>query len=641
MKKFGIVIICTLLLFAAVAQKPDPNFFDKIAFQEKSNFIEKSNFTESQNYTSTDFVYQRMEWEINPNILYIKGVVTTYFKSKTQNLTEIEFDLHSLMNVDSVVQNNKKIAFTHVLNKIRIPFTETLKENQLDSISIYYQGEPDNTGFGAFAKTMHGNMPNIWTLSEPYGAMEWWPCKQSLADKIDSIDIIVSSPELFRTASIGVLVSELVENNIRKMHWKHRFPIATYLIAISVTNYASYSDYLELDNGNKIEILNYVYPENLTEAQNNTPITAEIMKLFNDLIGEYPFAKEKYGHAQFGWGGGMEHQTMSFMYNFSYDLIAHELAHQWFGDYITLGSWQDIWLNEGFATYLTGLSYEHLLDGVWWPRWKKLNVERIVSQPDGSVFVTDTTNNSTLFSGRLSYSKGAHILHMLRWVLGDDDFFLGMQNYFNDPEIANGFARSHQFIKHMENTGDTTLTEFFNDWLYGEGFPVYSANYSPSESNALKITLSQTTSHQSVDFFEMPVPIRVYNSSRTDSADFRLFHTSDNQDFTIEPAFKVAELKIDPEYWLVSKTSEILDAPLVTTTNGITVFPNPFSEKISVTASSGQQIVSAKLFSTEGKLLLEFIGDERTYDLSNIPNGIFILQLKTMTEIFEQKIIKQ
>ena len=431
MYKFALsLIIVAMVIISTVAQQPDPNFSDKMAMQESKNFIQKSTFKESLNFALYDLVYQRMEWEINPNVKYIKGKVTSYFVSKINNLNEIEFDLHTLMTVDSVFQNSQKINFSRIDNKIKFQLNNSIHEQQLDSVSIYYQGEPGDPGFGAFSKEEHEGVPIIWTLSEPYGALEWWPCKQSLADKIDSIDIIVNSPEPYRTASNGILVFETVENGHRKMHWKHRYPIATYLVAIAVTNYVDYSDFLDLGDGRKIEILNYVYPEYLSIAQAKTPVTAEIIELFNNIIGEYPFASEKYGHAQFGWGGGMEHQTMSFMGSFNFELVAHELAHQWFGDYITTGSWQDIWLNEGFATYLTGLSYENLLDGVWWPRWKSLNVERIVSDPGGSVFVNDTSNISMIFSGRLSYSKGAYLLHMLRWVLGDDLFFKGLKNYF-------------------------------------------------------------------------------------------------------------------------------------------------------------------------------------------------------------------
>jgi aminopeptidase N len=642
MKKTELTLLFVILVFCGFAQKPDVAFFDKIALQEQTNFKNKSAFVESGNYNLTDFVYQRMEWEIDPDTLFIKGVITTWFKSKTQNLNEVEFDLHDTLIVDSVTHKNVKLAFQRTQNKLIVTLAHELNEEQLDSVSVYYRGTPPATGSGAFTKTIHEEVPNIWTLSEPYGAMEWWPCKQSLVDKIDSIDIIVTSPEAYRTASNGVLVSETVVAGKRRMHWKHRFPVATYLIAISVTNYSNYSDFLELGDGRKIEILNYVYPENLEDAKLKTPFTADVIALYNELIGEYPFASEKYGHAQFGWGGGMEHQTMSFMGSFNPWLVAHELAHQWFGDYITLGSWQDIWLNEGFATFLTGLSYERLIDdGFWWPRWKRVNVERIVSEPDGSVFVKDTTDVGAIFSGRLSYSKGAYILHMLRWILGDEDFFRGIRSYFNDPEVANGFARTSQFVKHMETAGDTTLTEFFNDWFYGEGFPVYSARFLPEEKNSTKIVLSQTTSHQSVGFFEMPVPVRVYNSAKTDSADFRLVNTNNNQEFIVEPGFKVAELKIDPDYWLVSKTEEIVSSPVVAATNKMSVFPNPFSGNISIQFNKNVEIISIKIVSVDGLIVKKILGNKRSLNLSGLSEGVYVLRIKTKSGHFEQRIIKQ
>jgi aminopeptidase N len=326
---------------------------------------------------------------------------------------------------------------------------------------------------------------------------------------------------------------------------------------------------------------------------------------------------------------------------FNHEIIAHELAHQWFGDMITCGSWQDIWLNEGFATYLSGLVYENLQDGFWWPKWKRLNVERIVSQPGGSVFVKDTTDVEAIFSGRLSYSKGAYLLHMLRWILGDDDFFKGVKSYYNDPEIANNFALTHQFVQHMETAGDTSLTEFFNDWFYGEGFPIYSAEYSNSENGLLQITLSQTSSHSSVNFFEMPVPVRVYNASRTDSTDFRLVNTTNNQEFLVPVDFKVAELKIDPDYWLVSKTAQIVNTKNEPTLNGISVFPNPFTESFSVFLPAGQQMVSLQLFSPEGKLVKQYSGNKTNFSWSDIPNGIYILNIKTINSVFETKIVKK
>jgi len=637
------ILIFILLILPAFAQEPDPNFTDKMALQESKRFLLKSSFQESESYSKTDLVYQRMEWEIDPNVKYIKGVVTSYFKSQVDNLNEIEFDLNDTISVDSVIQNKLKINFTQNENKLLIQLKHSLQNQQLDSVHVYYQGEPEPeiNGFGSFTKSTHAGIPIIFTLSEPYGAMEWWPCKQSLVDKIDSIDIIVTSPKMYRTASNGILVSDKIVNGFRKMHWKHRYPIATYLVAIGVTNYAIYSDWMELESGRKLEILNYVYPENLETAKGQTPVTTEFIALYSTLFGEYPFANEKYGHAQFGWGGGMEHQTMSFMHDFNYELVAHELAHQWFGDYITCGSWHDIWLNEGFATYLSGLVYENLQNGYWWPIWKKLNVERILRLPGGSVYVKDTTDVGAIFSGRLSYSKGAYLLHMLRWILGDDDFFKGMKSYFNDPKIANGFARTDQFARHMEIAGDTTLTEFFNDWFYGEGFPVYSAEFAAAKAGQLRITLSQTTSHPSVDFFEMPVPVRVYNAEKTDSADFRLVQTTNKQEFLVEVDFNVAELKIDPDYWLVSKTESVVNAKFESVSDKIKVFPNPFTESFSVLLPVGEEMVSLQLFSPEGKMIKQYSGSKTFFGWSDLAPGFYILHIKTNTGVADIKLVKQ
>jgi aminopeptidase N len=635
------ILLFPILPSFLTAQENTILISDKIAKQESRHFEQQLQFEESQNYADYDLIYQRMEWQVNPAVYYISGKVTSVFKSKTNALAEIEFDLHAEMIVDSILQNNQPATYSHGQNKLIIKLNQTLPENETDSLTIFYQGEPGNSGFGSFVQSTHRDVPIIWTLSEPYGALDWWPCKQSLSDKIDSIDIIVTTPEQYRTASNGLLVSENTQNGLRKMHWQHRYPIATYLVAIAVTNYINYSDFVDLGDGRQIEIQNFIYPEYEATARANTPKTIEIMEFYNELAGEYPFAAEKYGHAQFGWRGGMEHQTMSFMGSFGFELVAHELAHQWFGNFITLGSWQDIWLNEGFATYLTGLAYERLMDEYWWKRWRRLNMERIVSEPDGSVYVNDTLNVGRLFSSRLSYSKGAYLLHMLRWLLGDEVFFQAVRNYFEDPEVTNGFARTSQVINHFEAAGDTSLTEFFNDWFYREGYPVYAAQFENNTSQQLEITLSQTPSHESVTFFEMPVPVRVYNSSQTDSADYRLIHTHNNQKFIVEPGFEVAKLKIDPEYWLVSKKAEIVSVHEKINQDEISVYPNPFTREIFLSKNDRQKIENIGLFSPSGKLVQTLNSRQNTFNLNNLPSGIYFLRIQIRDTIIEKKIVKQ
>ena len=584
--KIRILSILILIFFFipdSVARQADVNRVEIRPENEADKLLQAFNLSDSHNYALYDLNYQRMEWMVDPGERYISGKITSYIVSLTEELVQVEFDLDTSLVVDSVWHEGAVVDFSHNSDKLIIHLSRSVSLNETDSVSVFYRGEPASSGFGSFTQSWHGNdsIPIIWTLSEPYGAMEWWPCKQSLTDKIDSIDVIVTTPEAYRTASIGKLVSETVTDSLRTMHWKHRHPIVTYLVAIAVTNYVDYSDYLELEDGRKIEILNFVYPENFWTVRIQTPVTVEIMKIFNDLIGEYPFADEKYGHAQFGWGGGMEHQTMSFMGSFGFELIAHELAHQWFGNYITLGSWQHIWLNEGFATYLTGLAIENYGDGADFRQWKKKTVGSITRFPGGSVFVKDTTSIGGIFNARLSYSKGAYLLHMLRWILGDENFFTGIRNYYEDTEIANGFAQHEQLVAHMEAAGDTSLTEFFDDWYFGEGYPMYSLEFS-DENAATNIFLSQSSSSQSVEFFEMPVPIRVYSEGKKDSADFRLIHTINNQKFIIKPGFQVSEIKIDPDYWLISASGLIVNVSVIHENDKIKVYPNPFKKHITV-----------------------------------------------------------
>ncbi len=420
-----------------------------------------------------DLKYHRCEWEIDPAVYFIKGAITSYFKPTVSGFNQIAFDFSDSLDVDSVKYHNSVLSSIQLGGDvIQISLPSVIPINTLDSITVYYHGVPPSTGFGSFIQSTHNGVPVVWTLSEPFGAKEWWPCKQSLNDKIDSVDIFITTPQIYRAASNGLLLSENISGNSKIYHWKTRYPVAAYLIAAAVTNYSTYSDFVPLPGGDSLQVLNYVYPEGDSLARTLTPAIIEIIKFYDSIAVTYPFANEKYGHAQFGWGGGMEHQTMSFVVGFNYSLIAHECAHQWFGDHITCGSWQDIWLNEGFATYFEGLTVERYFPGNWL-QWKTSAVNNITSWPGGSVLCDDTTSVNRIFDGRLSYNKGGYLLHMLRWKLGDSIFFLSLKNYLNDPLLAGKYARTPDLIAHFEAASNQSLTSFFNQWYYNQGFPSY------------------------------------------------------------------------------------------------------------------------------------------------------------------------
>jgi aminopeptidase N len=632
-----LIYLFTNALLNAQGQIPSAALYDRLGEAKALLHQKKTTQRENSTYADYDLVYQRMEWRINPEIHYIRGSVTSRFLILDPELEFIQFDLTGSLRVDSVIRQGKQLLFSHENDLVHIRCNQGFNVTGIDSVTLFYQGTPEDVGMGAFVQSEHNHIPILWTLSEPYGAKYWWPCKQSLFDKIDSMDVVVTSPESYRTASNGILLSETVSNGYRTMHWKHRYPIATYLVGIAVTNYVDYSDFVVLPDNRILEIQNFVYPEEQEKIKQKTPQTIEILNLYNELFGVYPFADEKYGHAQFGWGGGMEHQTMSFLSDFGFDLIAHELAHQWFGNYVTLSSWHDIWLNEGFATWATGLAYENLLEGVWWPVWREQLIRRITSEPGGSVYVADTTDIPRIFNGRLSYSKGAYLLHMLRWILGDQKLLAAIQSYLNDPATAYGFATHEKFVEHLETQSDTTLDEFFNDWYYGEGFPIYSASYAQNEENLLQITLFQETSHSSVPFFEMPVPIRCYNQSETDSSDFRLNHTFSGQEFFVDPGFTVEHMKIDPERWLIAKKGDIMKVPWLYKNNRIRLSPNPVKKYLYVSVPVNKMDV----YTQEGILIKHFPSSQQKIFLGDLPLGMYVIKGELPSGQFIQKIVKQ
>jgi aminopeptidase N len=627
----NLLFLIFLFAFQTVpAQIPDPDFTDKVALQEAAAYQKSAVFAESDDYADYDLVYQQLNFNVDPAVSYISGSVLSEVKFRKDQISVVRFDLNDNMIVDSIWCNLQKVTFQHSGDKISINLPQPTGAGNYSEFEIFYHGAPLKDGFGSFTVSGHNNTPLLWTLSEPYGAKVWWPCKQSLADKIDSIDVYITCPQQYKAASNGKLVSDIVTGDHRTVHWQHRYPIATYLIGIAVTNYETFSGSLSLPNGKSIEILDYVFPEYLATAKSMFPETFDIMDFYNSKFITYPFAKEKYGHAQFNWGGGMEHQTMSFMTSLDFELVAHEMAHQWFGDYITLASWHDIWLNEGFATYLTGLCFENLLGGQHWAPWKKIQVDRILSAPDGSVYVADTTNINRIFNSRLSYSKGAYLLHMLRWELGDQKFFQGLKAYLLDPALANGFASQQQFVKHMETAGDTTLIGFFNDWYYGQGYPVYHLHYYTDygDNGKTKLTISQSPSNPSVSFFGMHIPVRVWKDGLY--KDLRLYNTQQNQEFVISNQ-AVDSVQFDPDLWLCAKADQISGVQSLSQPDQIQIIPEGSGNQLRIVLPEVSATGNLAIFSAEGKAVLKSIlpASDSKVSLKNLKPGMYLIQVNS------------
>lgn len=639
--KFYLTTLFTFFFIFIYAQTPKDTYLEKLRELEQRSGQHRMNYQRNMNTINYDLKYHKLEWSVDPAVNFISGDVTSYFEAIT-NLSTVTFDLASNMVVSSVMQRGNSLSFTQNNNdELIITLPSIQNAGVLDSLTVSYSGNPTTSGFGSFETSTHNGVPILWTLSEPYGAKAWWPCKQDLIDKIDSVDIFVHHPSQYKTASNGVLLAETTTGNNTLTHWKHKHLIPAYLIAIAVTNYSVYTDYVA--NGD-FDIVNYVYPENLSNAQTGTAIMPTIMDIYGNLFEMYPYADEKYGHAQFGWGGGMEHTTMTFVGTLNNrGLIAHELAHQWFGDKITCGSWEDIWLNEGFATYLTELVTEQIDGQQAFKNWRIYANDQITGQTDGSVFVSDTTSVSRIFSGRLSYRKGAMLLHMLRYKLGDTDFFQAIKNYLQDPNLAFGYAKTINLQHHLETQSGENLTEFFNDWFRGEGYPTFIANWNYDATNSeVNLRIEQTQSNNSVSFFETPLPIKLIGSNGEEQT-IRLELTQNNQSFTQSVAFNVVNIEIDPDVQIISKNNQTVlsNHNDFTLNTAINVYPNPTTGMLSIINESNRDIKNLTIYNHLGQKIKTTKSQFEKIDLSNLTNGIYFIKIKFNNQQLFKQIVKK
>ncbi len=647
---FGMLLIlfCSLSVSAQLEETVQCKGIQMLE-QRNTPYNNQLSFRSDESTDQYDITYHRLEWEIDPRVYYIKGKVTSYFVPQTDGFNQINFNMDQQLQVNAVYYKGKEVNFQLTnIHLLEIYLPSSIDQGQLDSVTIDYEGAPSATGvFPPFIRDSHGpfNDPIIYTLSEPFGADNWWPCKQSLTDKIDSLDMLVRTPSQFRAAGNGSLVAEITDGDFTTYHWKHRYPITTYLVATAVSNYEVYSDYVELMDGRQLEILNYVYPEFYDAARLTTSVTVPIMQLFEQLFGEYPFKEEKYGHAQFNFGGGIEHQTMSFMLDFRASLVAHELAHQWFGDKVTCGTFNDIWVNEGFARYAEYLTHQNGISGDNARAWLINERNGVTSLPNGSVFVPDIFSERRIFDFRLSYRKGGLILHMLRWKLGDEAFFQGLKNYLNDENLAFAYGIGEDVKYHLEQSSGQDLDEFFDDWYYGEGYPTYTIMWDQNSDGKLQLTIEQETSSAAVDFFEMPLPIKVLGQNQEET--IVLNHQFSGQNFTEDIPFEVSQIEFDPELWILSGQNQVV----FTTSNNevnieegqIQVFPNPTNDLLFLQIQNPEvQLQSLDILHTSGQLVksLSWEGPSNPIEVSDLAAGIYFLRIKTEESLYIERFIK-
>jgi hypothetical protein len=498
-------------------------------------------------------VYYRCDWTIDPGVSKnISGTVTTYFKTTVANVAVITFDLNNIVFGSPLAEYHGVVCGSSFpatdIFSITLP-TAINTIGTLDSVSITYSGTPPNVPVGSqeegFQRKQDG-LGNwyIYTLSESYEEKDWWPSKSDMQDKADSIDINVTVPNAYWVAANGKLTDSAINGASRTFKYKHRYPIASYLVALGIAKYNRQHRGTVNIAGKNVPVVYYTYPD-MTGGTLSTAITkmdvskTELVE-FSNKFGPYPFADEKHGYYEHGWGGGMEHQTFSGMSAgsmASWSVIAHELAHQWFGDKVTFATWNHLWLAEGFAKYAEALALE-LIPGIGGTatdsshrRAIKIAARALTNTPV-LLSAASIANSNTIWTSANDdavYQRGAMLVSMLRTMLGDAKFFQGCRDYLNDPLLAYKSATTADLQRNMENQlPGIDLSPFFTAWVNGQGTPDYTGQYYIS-GNTIQLTLNQTRTPAATAFMPMPVVIRIRNAAGTKDTDVVIYHYSPTQ----------------------------------------------------------------------------------------------------------------
>lgn len=643
MEKRFLFIFSYIFLNFLYPQKDKPTEYCSKALLAERMINVQSTLTENQGMI--DITYYKINLDINFINNDIVGEVQVNGHVGFQQPDSIELDFTTELTVDSVLFYDTLINFDHENDLLQIPAPEvTIPEGYEFQITVFYHGTPPQSGFGSFAFDWHNGIDHVWTLSEPYGSRTWWPCKDDPSDKADSVDIIITVPENQIVASNGLLIAETdMPNNRKEYHWKESYPICTYLVSLAIYPYTVWQDYYVSTTGDSMPIDFYVYPENYNLSHSNYLMTKNMISFFADKYGEYPFIDEKYGHADFGWGGGMEHQTLSSMGGYSEWLIAHELAHQWWGDLITCASFHHIWLNEGFARYGEAL-WKEFTGGE--EAYKSYMSSHAFYGP-GTIYVENPVNVSDIFNGNLSYNKAGWVVHMLRHVVGDSTFFDILHSYSSNDSLAYASATTEDFQSVCEDVSGMDLNDFFQQWIYGEKYPEYSISWqvSPGDGYIIQIDQLQTTG-----YFHMPIDL--YITGTNVDSHIVVDNYDASQTYHVGGFGTIIDnIELDPDNWILKNVEYNVsideDNDLPHTVLLSPVYPNPFNPIATIWYStSAKNSSTLHVYDITGKLVETLVngviepGEHKVvWNASNYSSGVYFVRLQSGKYIETQKII--
>ncbi|MBK8983707.1 MAG: hypothetical protein IPM38_15660 [Ignavibacteria bacterium] len=493
---------------------------------------------------------------ISPYPKSFNGNVTVRFRVDSALSSIILNAVNTSLTINSVSLSG--VIFTHSSNLLTIQLDRTYAAGETTEVKINYSHK--NVTDNAF----YASNGFVFTDCEPEGARKWFPCYDKPSDKA-TVDITARVPGNVRLGSNGRLNDSLITGDTIYYHWISRDPVATYLTVL--TGKANYN-------------LNIVYWHKISNPADSVPVrfyfnsgenistikgkVLSMMTYFSQKFGEHAFEKNGFAtlNSQFTWGG-MENQTLTSLCTncWGENLVSHEFAHQWFGDMITCGTWADIWLNEGFATYLEAIWYENTggysaykndivadansyLSGN--PGWAMYNPSWAIVTP----------SISELFNTQITYYKGACVLHMLRYTLGDSLFFSVIKSYATDSigGFKHNAAVTDDFTAKISDAAGQDLSWFINQWVKEPNHPVYQNYYSIVNTGGgnWNVNFIARQTQTNTPFHKMPVVVKISFTSGPDTS-IRVMNDANYQSFVFNFNRQPSGLTFDPNNDIVLK----------------------------------------------------------------------------------------
>ena len=502
----------------------------------------------AQNQKKIDIYKYDLSFDLYPEkkMFIAKAVLTGQILDPT--IESIDLNFYDNFEIKKILLNDVLTEFENEGTRLSIPFN-SISGNEF-KIEVNYQGTPKKAGLEGFVFGKRNGTSLVYNLSEPNYASTWFPCNDIPFDKT-MLEISITNDSGMVSVSNGVLADVITNGDRRTYRWRTEYPISTYLVAIYSSDYDYFSDaYISLNGMDTMKVEYYVLPDKLEKAKVDFSTHIQMLEVFSQMFGEYPFLKEKYGVAEFLWyAGAMEHQTITGVSSnmisgnkFFEDTYAHELAHQWWGNAVGPKSWKDIWLNEGFATYSEALYYEAISGG---QALQSTMMGKYSSNFSGSL----AEPGPFLFT-RTMYDKGAWVLHMLRWEVGDSSFFNILKNYYDTYKYSNASISDFKYVS--EKVSGINLDKFFEQWVYGKGqieLEYKTETLKSDEEYLVKIYLEQIQE----DYEEYHFPLEVKIIFKDSTAKSVRYDIASKEAVLEIPATEIPEsIELDPSNWLLA-----------------------------------------------------------------------------------------